>query len=156
IGLVASAYFVGFLAGALTAARIVGGVGHIRAFAVFAAVAADAALLMAYTAYPLPTAILRAVVGYSSSGMFLVAESWLNERSEEASRGRTFAAYLVVSWGASAVGPMLLNVVEASSLAFVMVGLAFASSLIPMGLTQQPNPEIRRHVPLGLLGLYRV
>lgn len=156
IGLVASAYFVGFLAGARTAERIVRAVGHIRAFAVFAALAADASLLMAYTTHPTLTAALRAVIGYSASGLLLVAESWLHERAEQTSRGRIFGAYLVVSWGGAAAGPMLLNVVQASSLAFIMVGLAFASSLIPMGLTQQPNPEIRRHAPLGLSGLYRI
>jgi MFS family permease len=86
----------------------------------------------------------------------LVAESWLNERAEHASRGRLFGAYLVVSWGRSATGPMLLNMVQASSSAFIMVGLALASSLIPMGLTQQPNPEIRRSAPLSLIGLYRI
>src|SRR6201996_5077475 len=44
IGLVASSYFLGFLLGALVADRIVRRVGHIRAFAVFAALAADATL----------------------------------------------------------------------------------------------------------------
>jgi MFS family permease len=79
IGLVASAYFLGFLAGTLTADRIVIRVGHIRAFVFFAALAADATLLMALTSSPWAWAMLRLVIGYQMSGLFLVAESWLND-----------------------------------------------------------------------------
>src|SRR5277367_5868445 len=78
IGLIASAYYVGFLAGALSCDRIVTRVGHIRAFAVFAAVAADAALLLVFSAHAWQVAVLRPLIGFASSGMFLVVESWLN------------------------------------------------------------------------------
>ena len=112
IGLVASAYYVGFLAGALACDRIVMRVGHIRAFAVFAAVAADAALLLVFCAMAWQVAALRLLIGFASSGMFLVVESWLNDRADPTNRGRAFGAYLVASWGASALGPLVLNVVD--------------------------------------------
>src|SRR5271163_1057816 len=103
IGYVASCYFVGFLVGALFCARIVTRVGHIRAFAVFAALAADAALLMALLSSVWIWAGLRFVIGFSMSGCFLVAESWLNDKADAETRGRTFGAYLLVSWlGAAA------------------------------------------------------
>src|SRR5436305_4748140 len=101
IGLVASAYYVGFLCGSLSCARIVDRVGHIRAFAVFAAIAADCALLHATMSSPLGWGILRAVTGYAMAGSFLIAESWLNAKVDATSRGRTFAAYLLASWAAS-------------------------------------------------------
>ena len=43
IGAITSAYFVGLLAGAVFGARVIGRVGHIRAFAVYAAADAIAA-----------------------------------------------------------------------------------------------------------------
>ncbi len=156
IGIVASAYFVGFLGGALTADRIVARVGHIRAFAVFAAAAADAALLMVFAHAAWEMALLRLLIGYACSGMFLVAESWLNDRADAASRGRTFAAYLVASWGASAAGPLALNVVVASPLMFVLVGVAFAAAVLPMALTVQANPQVRARAHMSLSELYRV
>jgi len=156
IGLVASAYFLGFLFGALTADRIVSRVGHIRAFAVFAAAAADAALLMVFAHAAWEVAFLRLLIGYACSGMFLVAESWLNDRAEPSTRGRTFAAYLVASWGASAAGPLALNVVVASPLMFVLVGVSFAAAVLPMALTVQANPEIRTRAHMSLLALYRI
>ena len=142
VGMIASAYFAGFLAGALSADRVVARVGHIRAFAVFAAIAADAALFMPFFTAPWMWAILRAAVGYAASGMFLVAESWLNDRADAATRGRTFGAYLVASWGGAAAGPLVLNGVDGSALLFVVVGLAFATALLPMALTEQANPPI--------------
>lgn len=156
IGAVASAYYVGFLGGALTADRIVMRVDHIRAFAVFAAVAADAALLLVFATTTWEVAALRLVIGYASSGMFLVVESWLNDRSDPSNRGRAFGAYLVASWGASAAGPLALNVVAASPVLFVLVGIAFATAVLPMALTQQANPAVRPQAHFALGRLYRV
>ncbi len=156
IGAVASAYYFGFLGGALSADRIVMRVGHIRGFAVFAAVAADAALLLVFAAEAWQVAALRLLIGYASSGMFLVVESWLNDRSDPSNRGRAFGAYLVASWGASALGPLALNVVTASPILFVLVGIAFATAVLPMALTQQANPTVRPQAHFALVTLYRV
>ena len=156
IGLVASAYYAGFLAGALTCDRIVTRVGHIRAFAVFAAVAADAALMLVFCAVAWQVAVLRLLIGFASSGVFLVVESWLNDRSDASTRGRTFGAYLVASWGASALGPLVLNVVAATPTMFVLVGASFATAVLPMALTKQANPEVRRQAHFALGRLYRV
>ena len=156
IGAVASAYYLGFLGGALTADRIVMRVGHIRGFAVFAAVAADAALVLVFTSAAWEVGVLRALIGYASSGMFLVVESWLNDRSDASNRGRAFGAYLVASWGAGALGPLALNVVPASPIMFVLVGVAFATAVLPMALTQQANPAVRPQAHFALVKLYRV
>jgi MFS family permease len=156
IGLVASAYFVGFLGGALSADRVVMRVGHTRAFALFAAVAADAALLLVFCGIAWQVGLLRLVIGYASSGMFLVVESWLNDRADASNRGRAFGAYLVASWGASAAGPLALNVVPASPMLFVMVGIAFATAVLPMAVTRQPNPEVRPQAHFAIGRLYRV
>ncbi len=156
IGAVASAYYIGFLLGALTADRVVMRVGHIRAFAVFASVAANAALLAVFATEAWQVGVLRLLIGYASSGMFLVVESWLNDRSDPSNRGRAFGAYLVASWGASAIGPLALNVVPASPILFVLVGMAFATAVLPMALTQQANPTVRPQAHFALLTLFRV
>jgi len=156
IGLIASAFYVGFLAGALSCDRIVRSVGHIRAFAVFAAVAADGALMMALSDQPAVWAAMRALIGYCNAGFSLVAESWLNERSDRSTRGRTLGAYMVASWGAGVLGPLVLDVVPPASLMFAVVGLAFTTAVLPMALTHQPNPEIRRDAQLNIRELLRI
>jgi hypothetical protein len=39
------------------------------------------------------------------AGLFLVVESWLNDKADAGTRGRTFGAYLLVSSGGSAGEP---------------------------------------------------
>jgi len=142
IGAVGSAYFLGFLLGTLTCARLVRAVGHIRAFTVFLALAADCALLMTLTDRPLVWAALRLVMGWQLSGMFLVAESWLNDKTDNATRGRTFGAYLLISWGGAALGPLAYGLLHNTDRSLIMVGLAFATALLPMALTPVSNPPL--------------
>lgn len=155
IGYVASSYFLGFLVGALYCARIVARVGHIRAFAVFAAMAADAALLMALWQSVWFWALLRFIIGFNLSGLFLVAESWLNDKTDAATRGRTFGAYLLASWLGAAAGPLSLTVVAASNLMFIATGMAFATALLPMALTQISNPVLGERRRFSLARLFR-
>jgi len=156
IGMVASSYFVGFLCATLVADRIVLRVGHSRAFAVFAAGATVAALAMALAVSPPVWALLRFMIGFQASGVFLVAESWLNDKATAATRGRTFGAYMVASWAGAAAGPLVLNVVEGSALLFVVVGIAFAASILPMALTQVSNPALGRGGHMWPIRLYRI
>jgi MFS family permease len=156
IGLVTSAYYFGFLIGSLGCAAIVDRVGHIRAFTVFAAVGADCALLNAITEDPLIWAVLRATTGYAMSGAFLVTESWLNDKVDSSSRGRVFAAYLLVSWSASAIGPLALNLHNAANFLFILIDASFATALIPVALTQVRNPEIAGRSHFGVRRLLEV
>lgn len=156
IGLVTSAYYVGFLAGSLTCSAIVDRVGHIRAFTVFAAIGADCVLLNAITSDPLVWGILRAATGYAMSGAFLITESWLNDKADATSRGRTFAAYLFVTWAASAVGPLALNLHDAANLLFILIAMSFATALIPMALTEVSNPEIAGRMHFGIRRLFAI
>jgi MFS family permease len=154
IGLVGSGYFVGFLIGTLTCARLVRAVGHIRAFAVFLAISADCALLMTLTHRPLIWTALRLIMGWQLSGMFLVAESWLNDKTDNANRGRTFGAYLLVSWGGAALGPLAYGLLRNADRSLVMVGLAFATALVPMALTPVSNPPLGERRRFSLKRLF--
>jgi MFS family permease len=154
IGTVGSAYFLGFLLGTMTCARLVRAVGHIRAFAVFLALAADCALLMTLTDRPVVWAGLRLVMGWQLSGMFLVAESWLNDKTDNANRGRTFGAYLLISWGGAALGPLAYGLLKDADRSLIMVGLAFATALLPMALTPVSNPPLGERRRFSLRQLF--
>jgi MFS family permease len=156
IGLIASCYSVGYFVGALTGERLVIRVGHIRAFAAAAALAADGTLIMALTQSPWAWAALRVAVGYAGAVLSLVAESWLNERADNASRGHVLGAYLVASWGGGAIGPLLMNLVPPSAALITVAGIAFAAATLPMALTHQPNPRVNRQARLSIAALFRV
>lgn len=154
IGVIASMYFAGFLAGALSGPRIIARLGHIRAFTVLAAISAVVSMVMTARVDPWTIAAARFVIGYACSGVFLVTESWINDRAEPSTRGRFFAVYLVVNWGAAAAGPLLLSVTAPSPGLFAVTGALFAAALVPMALTAQPNPQIRPGPRLGLRALF--
>jgi MFS family permease len=156
IGLVASAHSFGFLIGSLYGPRIVPRLGHGRAFVVFAVVAADAILLMALWQSPWGWAILRAAQGAAYAALCIVAESWLNARSDNASRGRVFALYMMASWGGGIAGPVIISIVPPSALLIVGAGMAYATALLPIALAQPVNPPATAHTRMGLLALLRV
>lgn len=136
IGVIASCYFVGWVAGSLTADRVVDRVGHIRALAVFVIVMVDSVILLALLPQPWLWAVIRIAMGYGTTGMFLVIESWLSFKSEQQTRGRIFSAYMVVINIAGIVGPSALAVFDtAGTELFMVIGLSLATAVVPMALT---------------------
>jgi len=157
IGIVASAYFLGFLLGTLTCHTLIDRVGHIRAFGVFAVCAANATLLMILVKHPYVWVGLRAAAGYTLAGAFVIIESWLNDKASEENRGRIFAVYSVVAWGASGISPLALNLEDSQGpLLFILATMAIGSSMIPLALTKVGNPEIGQRTHLSILSLIRI
>lgn len=157
IGAVTSAYFVGFLLGSMSCHHVIDRVGHIRAFCVFAVIATNSALFFTLLDSPWAWIALRAVIGYSLAGQFLVIESWLNDKASPATRGKVFATYLVLSWGASGVGPLLLNVADPTgTVLFVVIAMGFAAALLPLALTRTGNPDIGERSHFGVAKLFQI
>jgi MFS family permease len=157
IGLVTSAYFVGFLLGTLTCFRVIDRVGHIRAFSVFAVIAGNAALLHLVFDSPYAWIGLRAFIGYGIAGQFVIAESWLNDKATSDNRGQIFAIYLVVCWAVGGVGPLALNLPDPEGrLLFALIAFTLSIALVPMALTKVGNPEIGHRSHFGIARLYRI
>jgi MFS family permease len=166
IGLIMAAYFLGFIAGTYLCPRVISVAGHIRAFSVFAAIAAAAAIAHALLADMFVWAGLRLVTGVCLAGLFMVVESWLNEQTANSVRGRVFAVYQIISLASIAAGQWLLLLRPADmSAPFLVCGMLFALALVPIALARvtEPAPVARvrldlRHLwsvsPLGVLGAF--
>ena len=87
-GLVMSGYFVGFFLGTFTAPPLIRRVGHIRAFAFHAALAAAAVLVYPLWMEPIGWMLLRVVTGMALVGLCTVIESWLNAQAAPEHRSR--------------------------------------------------------------------
>jgi MFS family permease len=157
IGLIGSAYFGGFLVGTLTCQRVIDRVGHIRSFAVFAAIAATATLLFIVFDQIFVWVALRVVAGYAIAGQYVVVESWLNDKASNENRGRIFSIYMMVSWAASGISPLGLNLADPTGhLLLTLAAIALVLSLIPLALTRIGNPEIGEREHFGLVKLYNI
>ena len=155
IGLIAAAYSVGFMVGCLSMPYIVRRVGHIRAFAVCAAIAASGVLVMPLAVHPGVWIPLRALSGVCFAGLFMVIESWLNERATRVNRGQILATYMVINLSAVTAGQMVLPLAAPAGFAlFAVTAIAITLALVPVGLTTSSAPQPLRQVRLRLGRLY--
>jgi MFS family permease len=156
-GAIMSAYFFGYIAATYWCPRIVERAGHVRAFSAFAATAAAAVLLHTLTTSATAWMLLRFVTGAAVVGLYMVIESWLNERSTNANRGRVFAVYQVISLLALGLGQYLLLLPGTEPLApFILAGALFTIGLIPVVLTRVEHPRPITAVRLDLTRLWRL
>ncbi len=156
-GLVMSGYFMGFLAGSVIAPRLVQQVGHIRVFAALASLVSTAVLVHALVVEPGTWLAMRFVTGFGSAGLYVVAESWLNDRADNATRGQMLALYMIVSLVGMGAGQFLLNAADPGGATLFIVGSILISlSLIPLLLSANPAPDFTAPERLGLRALYRL
>ena len=157
IGVVGSAYFAGMLAGTLFCPRVIGRVRHIRAFTVFAAVSAVAALLHPLFPEVWVWAILRAAMGFAMAGLFMVSESWLQFKATNETRGRTFALYILAHTAGVGLGPLLVNLADPAGYElFAMASILFSIALLPVALTSTGNPELGESGRFGVRDLFAI
>lgn len=143
-GVIMASYFVGFLAGSQITPRIMARVGHIRVFSALTSLVAVAALFHALWVAPLPWIGLRLLFGFSMAGLFVTAESWLNETVTNDNRGRVMAVYMVVSMGGVAGGQFLLGAGDPSGTTLFIIAAALVSlAIVPITLSITSAPEFK-------------
>ena len=157
IGWILVCYSVGFTLGTVFAERVVERVGHIRAFAVFAA-----ALGVTIQIYPLAVnaplwAALRAFAGFAMAGLMIVMESWFSSRATNDNRARLFAIYQIVFFLSTASGQLLINVSEPENVfPFTLAAMLVTIAVVPLSLTRMQAPTIEGAERVSLLALYRL
>ena len=104
IGLIATSYFAGLTLGSLGVSRLIGRVGHIRAFAAFVSLFSASTLTYAVLDSVAIWGGLRFVDGLCMAGVFVCLESWLNERAEARTRGSILAFYMIALYAGQAIG----------------------------------------------------
>ncbi len=156
-GLVMSGYYIGLLIGATIVPKIVARVGHIRSFGAMASLASTSILVHVVIIDPWIWWTMRFVTGFAYAGLYIVAESWLNDASENQTRGQLLSFYMLISLGGMAGGQFLLNIASPSSYElFVLISVLVSIAVIPILLSVSKAPEFNTSESVGLLQLYRV
>lgn len=157
IGVMMSAYFAGYVVGTQAVPSMIRRVGHIRAFAAMAAVAAAAAISHALFVTPVAWMVLRAVMGVCVVGLYMVIESWLNANAPNERRGQVMAIYMSVTLLAMAGGQylMLLAPVAGFEL-FALTTILMVMALVPIALTRIDQPAVIEHHGLRIRRLFQV
>lgn len=142
IGLLGSAHFLGFFIGCWWAPRLMGSVGHNRAFAAFTAAGAIGLLAHMLVVDPYAWAAMRVASGLCVAGCYTVIESWLQAKVTNESRGRTMGAYRIVDLSGSLVAQLMIAVLEpASYVSYNLLAILCCAALLPLTLTTAKAPE---------------
>lgn len=157
MSVVMSAYFLGFLGGSRMTPELIRRVGHVRVFAALASFVS--AILVLYAAVPDPIAwtFMRILIGFCFSGVYVVAESWLNDTATNETRGQTMSLYLIVQMIGIVTAQGLLNVADPGGYnLFIIASVLVSISFAPILLSVNPAPAYQTTKPMTLRELYRV
>ncbi|WP_375265460.1 MFS transporter [Planktotalea sp.] len=142
IGLLGSAHFVGFFIGCWWAPRLMGSVGHSRAFAAFTASGAIGLLAHMLVIDPYAWALMRVASGLCVAGCYTVIEAWLQAKVTNENRGRAMGVYRVADMGASLAAQLMIGVLEpASYVSYNLLALLCCAALLPLTLTKVSQPK---------------
>ncbi len=166
ISIVMSGYFAGFLVSSGVTPAIIRRVGHVRVFAAFGSLISAVVILFPAIADPVAWTLLRAVLGFCFCGVYITAESWLNDATTSANRGSALSLYMLVQMAGilSAQGILTLGD-PAGWILFVIPSVLVSLAFAPILLSVAPAPafasakpmSFRRiwHIsPLGCMGMF--
>ncbi|WP_226553295.1 MFS transporter [Celeribacter naphthalenivorans] len=157
ISMVMSAYFAGFLGGSQVAPRLIRRVGHVRVFAALASFISAALILFPVVANPWVWTALRVVLGFCFSGVYVTAESWLNNSTTNEQRGKVLSAYMLVQTvGIIAAQWILAKGDPSGFVLFIIPSVLVSISFAPILLSISPTPAFETSKPLSLVELFRI
>ena len=155
-GVVLAAYYFGYMGGSVMAPSLVASVGHVRVFAALTALASVLILLQGVFVAPLPWTVLRIASGFCFAGIYVVAESWLNDRVSNEHRGLLLSLYMLICYAGLGLGQLLLNVADPrGTVLFILVSVLISVAMVPMALTASSAPEFSVPTRVGLRDLFR-
>jgi len=156
-GIVMAGYFMGFLIGSTLTPRLVQRVGHIRVFGAMASIASIAPLVHAVAVDPVVWTLMRVLTGFAYASLYIVAESWLNDRSSNETRGQLLSVYMVIMLGSMAAGPLLLNMANPDGyVLFIVAAVLVSLAVVPISLTTYSAPEFHAIDRLRLRQLMKI
>lgn len=166
LAIVASGYFAGFLSGARVTPRMIKRVGHVRVFAALGSFMSAALIALPLLTEPWAWTILRVLVGFCMSGIYVTAESWLNDASTNETRGKVLSAYMIAQTLGIIGAQGLLTLGDASTSALfigasILVSISFAPillsvSTVPVTEAARPMPllQLFKDAPLSTVGIF--
>ena len=156
-GIMMSGYFIGYFVGSNLTPNMVSRVGHIRVFAAFASTASLSILIIATYVNPIVWTLGRFLTGLSLVSCYIVAESWLNDRANNRTRGKLLSVYMIINYFGLACGALLLNFDDPTSFKpFILVSILLSIALVPILLTKRPAPKFKKIGTLNLIELYKI
>ncbi len=157
LGVLGAAYYLGFTLGCLHGPSLVRRAGHIRAYLAMTSLASAIAVVHPIFVDPIAWWAQRAATGYCFAVLFIVIESWLNERSDNRVRGTVFSVYTIINLTVITVGQMMLALADPASFAlFALASVLVSLAALPIAFTASATPSPIAFVRPRIKKLYRI
>ena len=154
-GIVVAGYYVGYLTGSITIPIFLKRVGHIRVFAALASLASIAILLHSVFLQPQMWFFIRILTGISLAGIYVIMESWLNDKSTNETRGQILSIYMIITFAFLGLGQLLLNLSDPIQVdLFILVSILLSFALLPILLSNTDAPNTSDPKSLSLKELF--
>ena len=156
-GFVMSGYFVGIFFGSIIVPSILATVGHVRVFGAMSAIASAAVLMHIAFGDPILWAFMRFASGFGFAGMYIVCESWLNDKATNETRGQLLSLYMIVNIGGMGLGQLMIGLGETGGVGlFLMASVMVSIAVVPILVTVSPAPNFEAPDRLGFRRLIQV
>lgn len=156
MSIVMSAYFLGFLGGSLITPGMIQRVGHVRVFAALGSFISAVLILYPTFADPWAWAILRVIIGFCFCGVYVTAESWLNNQATNKTRGLLLSIYMITQMAGVVTAQYLLILGDPSGFVlFVVPSVLVSISFAPILLSVAPSPDFSTRKAMGFVRLFR-
>lgn len=157
IALIGSSYFAGFGAGCILGPGLIQRVGHIRTYTAMTATVAATALVHAFLVQPAAWWLLRAISGLCFAVLYMVIESWLNERADRETRGLVLSAYMIITLTVITLGQMMLPLHDPKGMElFALISILVSLAAVPVALTGSVSPAPIQSTKIRIGRLYSV
>lgn len=157
MSIVMSGYFVGFLGGSRAAPEMIRRVGHVRVFAALASMISAVLILYPALTDPWAWTVGRIIIGFCFSGVYVTAESWLNNAATNETRGQSLSLYMIVQMvGVVAAQGVLLVADPSGYVLFVISSVLVSIAFAPILLSITPTPAFETTKPMTLKELLTV
>ncbi len=155
-GVIMAGYFVGFFLGSFIVPKMLASVGHVRVFGAVASIASLGVLVYPVFVEPITWFTMRVLTGFAYAGLYIVCESWLNDRATNDNRGQLLSIYMIISLLGMAGGQFLLNLYDPSEFQlFTVVSVLVSVSVVPVLLTASKAPDFEEPEMIGPVKIYR-
>ncbi|ETX29091.1 MFS transporter [Roseivivax isoporae] len=156
MSLVMAAYFVGFMIASQVAPGMIRRVGHVRVFAALGSFISAVLILYPTIETPWAWIVGRVIIGFCFCGVYVTAESWLNNSVTNETRGQALSLYMIVQMVGIISAQALLNVPDPTGfLLFVIPSVLVSIAFAPILLSVTPTPAFESTRPMSLFALYR-
>jgi MFS family permease len=137
-----SGWFAGIFIGSIIVPNILANVGHVRVFGAMAAIASATVLIHIVFLNPSAWAVMRFASGFSFAGMYIVCESWLNEKATNENRGQLLSLYTITNMGGMGAGQMMVSLGQDGGTGlFLLASIMISIAVVPILITAKGAPN---------------